>query len=280
MKKKITISIDEKVLKNIDTIIDRIYIRNRSQAIEHLIENSFVREKVAAILATGPSEELKIGNNEYRATTKIRKVSVIERAIKNLRSIGFNKIFIVGEKPVITSIFEQIDSGKKYGIKVNYVQCENPPGSAESLRSLKGEINTTFLIIFGDIIFNKMDIDRLWKHHFRHKGIATLMVSPSSLILGGSKIPIKKSPLEIEGNIVIKAFPKQQKAIKSLEKPEIVFSSIFVAEPEILAYPGDSLENHVFPIIAEKGLLYSYLSNETQFHIHSKEDKGFVTEED
>ena len=96
MKSKINISLDEKVLKNVDSIIDRVYVRNRSQAIEHLIENSFGREKVAAILATGPSKYLKIKGGQYRATAKIGNMSVAELAIKNLRSVGFNKIFIVG----------------------------------------------------------------------------------------------------------------------------------------------------------------------------------------
>ena len=38
MKKRITITVDEKILKNVDSIIDRLYIRNRSQAVEFLIK--------------------------------------------------------------------------------------------------------------------------------------------------------------------------------------------------------------------------------------------------
>jgi NDP-sugar pyrophosphorylase family protein len=272
MKKKITISVSEKVLNNVDKFIDRVYIRNRSQAIEHLIENSFGNERVAVILATGPLENLKIGKDEFRSTVKFGNIPVIEHALNNLRNLGFNKIFIAGERPLTTSIFSLIGDGKRYGLKISYIESENPRGSAESLRNLKGEVNTTFLIIYGDIIFDKNEIDRLWKHHFKHNGIATLMVSPSSLILGGIKKPIKASSIDIQGNSIIRAFPKESKKIKNLEKPELVFSSVFVAEPEILNYTGDSLENDVFPILAEKGNLYSYMGSEKIIHIHTKED--------
>ena len=62
MKKRITITLDEKILKNIDPVIDRIYIRNRSQAIEFLIGKTLGENKTAVVLATGPAKNLKIGN--------------------------------------------------------------------------------------------------------------------------------------------------------------------------------------------------------------------------
>lgn len=276
MKKRITITLDEKILKNVDSVVDRLYIRNRSQAVEFLIEKTLGENKTAVILATGSAEYLRISKNEYRATAKIKDTSVIEIAIKNLRENGFKNIFIVGEQPVLASIFNLIGDGGRYGIKIKFVENQNPRGTAESLRLLKGEIKNTFLVVFGDIIFNKMDIKKLWTHHFKHPAIATLMVTSSPLTLGGSTVPIKKSPLKVEGNTVIKVFPKLIKPIKELRDSVIIFSSVFVAEPEIIEYTGDSLENDVFPKLAEKGFLYSYLSSEEEIHIHSKEDARFI----
>ncbi len=276
VKRKITITIDEKILKNVDAIIDRLYIRNRSQAIEHLVEKTLSEEKKAVILATGPGEFLRIGKNEYRPTAKIQGNTLIEITIRNLKDSGFKEVFIIGEQAVLTAIFQHVGDGIRYGVKIRYIEDINPPGTAASLRLLKGEIKNTFLVIFGDIFIKAADIKRLWKHHFMHKGTATLMVSSSHLILGGSKIPIKKSPLVIEGNSVVKFFPKSQKPIKNLADSSIIFSSAFVAEPEILEYAGHWLENDIFPKLAEKGLLYSYLSSEEYVHIHSKEDIKFA----
>lgn len=276
MKKRITITVDEKILKNADSIIDRLYIKNRSQAIEFLIKKTLGESKIAVILATGPFESLKISKTEYRSTARINNIGVIEIAIKNLRENGFKSIFIVGEQPVLSSIFNLIGDGGRYGVKVKFIEDKNSPGTAASLRLLKGEIKTTFLVVFGDIVFSKMDINRLWNHHFKQPAIATLMVRPSSLTRGGRVIPVKASPLKIEGNTVIKAYQKLKKPLRDLKDSSIIFSSIFIAEPEIMEYKGDWIENDIFPQLAEKEFLYSYLSSEEEIHIHSKEDTKFV----
>ena len=49
-KLKISITINEKTLRDIDSIIDSIYIRNRSQAIEHLVKYALGENKTAVIL--------------------------------------------------------------------------------------------------------------------------------------------------------------------------------------------------------------------------------------
>ncbi len=271
MKEKITISLDRKILKNVDSLVDNVYIRNRSQAVEYLLEKRLYEDKVAVILATGPRKKLQISEKEYRPTAKIGNSTVIELAINNLRQKDFKRIFIVGEQPVLTAIFNLVGDGKRYGVFIRFIEEEKAPGTADSLRLLKDELKGTFLVIFGDIIFNKMDIEKLWKHHFRHNGIATLMVTNSSLIKGGRKTPIKKSPVKVEGNVVINAFHKQKNNSNHDDDP-MVFSSIFVAEPEILHYAGYSLEDDIFPKLAEKSFLYSYVSSEGEIHIHSKED--------
>ena len=275
MKEKVTITIDKKILRNVDAFIDRIYIRNRSQAIEYLLEKRMDENKTAVILATGPSENLRISKDEFRPTAKIGKTTVIELAIKNLRQNNFKKIFIIGEQPVLTSIFNLIGDGRRYGISIRYIDEENSPGTADSLRLLKDELKTTFLVVFSDIIFNKLDIEHLWKHHFKHKGTATLMATNSSLIKGGKIKPVMRSFIRIEGDTVIKAFEKQ-KANKKVPEDSLSFSSLFIAEPEILHYSGSSLENDVFPLLSEKGFLFSYLSSEGEIHIHSKEDISLV----
>ena len=101
------------------------------------------------------------------------------------------------------------------------------------------------------------------------------MVTNSSLIKGGKTKPIKRSFIRIEGDMVIKAFEKQ-KANQKAPEDSLSFSSLFIAEPEILHYSGSSLENDIFPLLSEKGFLYSYLSSEGEIHIHSKDDVSLV----
>lgn len=272
MKKKITISLSEKALKSVDAIVDRIFLRNRSQAIEYLIEKKIGENKVAVILATGPAGALRISKEEYRPTARIANSSVAEMAIENLRENGFKKIYIIGEQPVLTAIFDIVGDGNKFGVKISYLEDRDPPGTAASLRLLKGELKSTFLVVFGDILFSRVDVEKLWKYHFRHHGISTLLVTGSSTTRGGTKVPIKSSILEVEGDKIIKFLTKPTKPYGPRDSG-LVFSCLFVAEPEMFSYSGNWLENDIFPYLAEKGYLYSYMSSEGQIHIHSKEDK-------
>lgn len=259
-KKKISITINEKTLQDVDSIVDNIYIRNRSQAIEHLVKNSLGENKTAAILLGGNEGHLKISKEEYRATAKIKKISVIEMAIKKLRENNFKSIFIVARHNLLTKLFEMLKDGTDYGVKISYIEERSSNGTADSLRLLKGRISTNFLGIYGDIIFGKINIEELWNDHVKQNAVATIMLTTSSK-------PSEKGTVRVEGNKVLTFTQKPKKSDIYL-----VFSPIFVTEPQIFEYSGASLESDVFPELAEKGLLNGHLSSEKEVHIHSKKD--------
>lgn len=260
MKKKISITINEKTLKNIDSIIDNLFIQNRSQAIEYLANIGLGDNKVAVILAGGKENTLKISNTEYRPTAKIKNSSVCELGIKKLRENNFKTIYIIAENKVLTAIFDILKDGSNYGVKINYVEDKKNKGTASSLKLLRGRINSNFLIVYGDIIFSKINIEELWKQHTITKSLATLMLTTSPN-------PNKKGIVKIEGNKIL-AFTQKP------EKTDIYlgFSSIFIADPQILNYEGTSLEIDIFPSLAQKGLLSGHLSSEKEIHIHTKSD--------
>ncbi|MEM2131363.1 MAG: ribbon-helix-helix domain-containing protein, partial [Candidatus Woesearchaeota archaeon] len=120
MKKKISITLNEKTLKEIDSIIDNIYIRNRSQAIELLVNNSLGENKTAVILAGGEEKNIKISEKEYRITANINNSSLIELTIKKLKEYNFKKIFLIAKEKVINSVFSIIQNGQKYGVSIEY----------------------------------------------------------------------------------------------------------------------------------------------------------------
>ena len=264
MKKKISITINEKTLRDVDSIIDHIYIRNRSQAIEHLAKNSLGENKVAVVLLGGNEEHLKISENEYRPLVKIKTSTVIELAVKKLREDNFKNIFIVARHNLLTRIFEVLKDGSDYGVKISYIEEKTANGTADSLKLLKGKINLNFLVVYGDIIFNKINIEELWNDHVKQNSIATIMLTTSSK-------PSEKGTVKVEGNKVLEFVQKPKKSDIYL-----VFSPIFVAEPEIFNYTGSSLESDLFPKLADKGLLYGHLSSEKEVHVHSKKDISVI----
>ena len=122
MKDKISITIDRGTLAQIDSIIDYVYIRNRSQAIEHLVNNSLGGNNTAVILAGGKDNETKLTKNDYRSTLKIKNNSVVELAIKKLRDSGFKNIFVVARAKLLTKIFDILKDGSSFGVKIKYIE--------------------------------------------------------------------------------------------------------------------------------------------------------------
>ena len=259
-KTKISITINEKTLQDIDSIVDNVYIRNRSQAIEHLAKNALGENKTAIILLGGAEEHLKVSKDGYRPTARIGNSAVIELAIKKLRENNFKTIYVVARHNLLTRLFEMLKDGLDYGVKINYIEERHSNGTADSLRLLKGKINANFLVVYGDIIFNKINIDELWSDHIKQSAIATIMLTTSSK-------PSQKGTVRVEGNKVLGFTQKPKKSDIYL-----VFSPIFVADPQIFEYSGHSLEFDVFPELADKGLLNGHLSSEKEVHIHSKKD--------
>ena len=133
-KKKISITINEKTLQDIDSIIDNIYIRNRSQAMEHLIKNALGDNKTAVILLGGNEERIKIRKDEYRPTARIKNSAVIELAIKKLRENNFKTLFIIARHNLLTRLFDMLKDGTDYGVKINYNEEKSSNGTADSLR--------------------------------------------------------------------------------------------------------------------------------------------------
>ena len=259
-KIKISITINEKTLQDIDSIIDNIYIRNRSHAIEHLANNALGENKTAVILLGGNEEHLKISKGEYRPTAKIKNNAVIELGIKKLRENNFKTIYIIARHNLLTKLFEMLKDGIGYGVKINYIEEKSSNGTADSLRLLKGRINNNFLVVYGDIVFGKINIDELWNDHIKQSATTTIMLTTSPK-------PSEKGTVRVEGNKVLTFTQRPKKSDIYL-----VFSPIFVTEPQIFEYSGSSLEFDVFPELAEKGLLNGHLSSEKEMHVHSKKD--------
>lgn len=240
-------------------MIDNVFIRNRSQAIEYLVKNQLGESKTAVILAGGPENTQKIGE-VYRSTIEVEGVPVVERAVKKLKKNGFKELFIVARGKTLTNIFEILKEGSLFGMKIHYCEEKEAKGSADSLRLLKGKIKSNFLVVFGDILFEKVNLEEIWKQHIKQSPVATLMLTTSGK-------PSEKGVVKVEGSKILEFIQKPKKTDIYLS-----FSPVFVAGPEIFEYAGKSLEEDVFPGLASKGLLLGHLSSEKEFHIHSRKD--------
>lgn len=260
MKRKISITVDDKLLKGVDHLVDNLIIRNRSQAIEHLLAKGLNENRIAVILSGGREKDLRISSSEYRITAMLNKRTLVEEAIYKLKEDNFRTIFIVACKKILADVFSLVGDGSSFGVKINYVEDNNPKGSAASLSLLKGKINSDFLVVYGDILFKQINIEELWNDYIGKKPVSTLMLT-------SSPTPSKKGIVKVEGSKILDFMQKPKKS-----DIYIGFSSIFAANPEIFEIYGNSLERNVFPSLAVSGLLNGHISSEKEVHIHNKKD--------
>ncbi len=260
MKRKISATIDENTLRDIDAMIDNIIIRNRSQALEFLAKNALGENKTAVILSGGDESRLKISETEYRITARIGNSTVIERAIKKLRESGFKEIYIIARQKVLTRVFDIVKDGSSYSVRINYVEEKESKGSGDTLSLVRGKIKKNFLAVYGHILFDKVNIEELWNRHLRQNSVATLLLTTVAN-------PKEKGTVIMEGD----------KILDFVQKPRqtdiyLVFSPIFVATPDIFNYCEGRLEYEAFPKLAKLRLLAGHVSSEKEQHIHTVED--------
>ncbi|MDE6852707.1 MAG: nucleotidyltransferase family protein, partial [Lachnospiraceae bacterium] len=119
------------------------------------------------------------GGRIPKPLAKLNGKTMLDWQFEQLKRYGFTDIYLIvgylGEK-----IKEYYGDGKKAGIKISYIQEEEPLGSAGALYYLKEKIGTKdFILLFGDIIFN-IDINKMEIFHKQKGSMSTLFVHPNS----------------------------------------------------------------------------------------------------
>lgn len=266
-KERLTITIEESILKKIDDFIDGEKIRNRSHAIEFLLASVFQKRlRQAVILAAGKGVRWRPLTDELpKALIPIKGRPVLEHIILYLKHFGINQIYVVvghlGEK-----IKEYFQRGERFGVNIIYVEDKYQKGTAPALKATESLIQKeTFLVWYVDEIA-KINLNDFFEFHRRHRSIVTLALS-------SVQDPRDLGIVKLQGAKVKEFIEKPKKRVSSY----IVNVGIFIAEPEIFKYIQNttkSLEKEVFPILAKEEKLFGYLFSEKWFDIGTP--KGYL----
>jgi len=264
MKEKISITLDESVIDEIKNIIDGIYIRNTSQAIEYLLKKTLSGNNKAVFLCGG-GESVRTDSGKMRPCMPFMKSNIITHNIKFLRNNGFSEVIIIARGQNLDEIETALSKEKISGIEIKFVKYietdeEISQGSMDTLRS-GGIVTGTTLFAFGDVVFFNNNIQNFWKTHLLYKGTATLYVQSFVKKSGHAGV------VSMEGNQITSFVQKSGQEFSLIH-----FSAVFIAEPSILDYEGHSLEYDIFPKLAAKKELVGYLSENPIHHFHTDEE--------
>lgn len=103
---------------------------------------------------------------------------VLEHEIECLRDQGFTDL-IITVSHLGSIIMDYFGDGSRFGVQIEYFNEETPLGNAGALFKLREKLDSDFLLLNADAIFD-VDFNRFVDYHKEKGGLVTLFTHPNS----------------------------------------------------------------------------------------------------
>jgi NDP-sugar pyrophosphorylase family protein len=242
-RSRITITLNQNTINQVDLLIDKNKIRNRSHAIEYVL-NQCLQPKIrkAVILAGGQGTKLRPYTYEVpKAMLPVKGKPILEHLINQLKKSGISEIIMctgyLGDK-----IKEHFGTGKSLGVTITYSEEKQPLHTGGALLKVQKYIgNETFLVIHGDIL-TTLSFQELIDFHQKEGRQATVALTTVDS-------PSQFGQLTLRGTKLIHFYQKQPKAeVKSY----LIHTGMYVFETNIFKYFPKNQTNFSLEDVIEK----------------------------
>ena len=252
-RNRLTITLKNDVLKQLDEYIDGARIRNRSHAIEYVLSKYFAPKiRHAVILAGGKGLKMRPFTYEMpKAMIPVAGRPVLEHIIENLRRYDVRDLIIsVGHKG--SKIKQYFGDGSKLGVKITYLdQGKAEVGTAAPILQAKKIIgDNSFLVYYSDVLA-KIDLDDMIDFHLSTSGLMTMALTSVTK-------PSDWGVVRLQGG---KVFSYLEKPDERKDLSHVINAGIYIFEPKIFDYlqKAKRLEKDVFPKLVEQRKLFGYM---------------------
>ncbi|MFC5700639.1 HAD-IIIA family hydrolase [Cohnella faecalis] len=211
----------------------------------------------AVIMAGGKGTRLSEFTKEIpKPLIPIGGKPVLEHQIRLFVRYGIRDILIVtghlGER-----IEQYFEDGASFGAKIEYFREERPLGTAGALAFLKERLTDSFLLVYGDVLFD-MDLERFAAFHRSQGTVGTLTVHPNNH-------PYDSDVLKVNAaGRVERIFRKNEK--RDFDYSNCVNAGVYAFEPELLETIADNakqdLEKDVLAALIGEGRISAYRTTE------------------
>ncbi len=258
-KSRITITLNDELLKNVDGLVDGTKIKNRSHAIESILSEKLAMSKLkkAVILAGGIGIRSNDGKkNISKILSSYEDRLFVDHIFEWLKREGIQEI-IISAGDLSPEIKNYAGDGSKFDLQVSYLSSDR--GTASILKHLVNIVDETFLVINGDVL-SDTNFDEMFDFHKKSGGLCTIgMISV--------KEPSSFGTIKMKGSQIIDFIEKPQ---KGKEESYLINAGIYLMEPEICKITTPdclSLEKDLFPSLARKGRIFGYYLEGKWFHL-------------
>jgi NDP-sugar pyrophosphorylase family protein len=260
MKTRLTITLSESTLTQIDQLIDRKSIRNRSHAIEHLLEKSLQPiVKSAIILSGGPADATQL-----RGLTLLNDKPLIFYTLELLKKSGVEDVVIATNTTtgkeleklltVATSDISPMTLALQALVRsfssFTFAFETTPIGTAGAVKQAAALLpEGPFFVIAGDVLTN-INLHDLAAFHTQNQALVTMAVKPR---------PAEKAydNVFVQGHTVVDFQGSGEHQLVG-----IVNAGIYLFEPAVLnVIPENTfsmLEQDIFPKLARSRKIIAF----------------------
>lgn len=167
MNKMISSKIGHLPIVNIEGICKGIYVKDALISVEKFNDVSVL------LMAGGFGKRLMpLTKSVPKPMLPVNGVPLLERIIEDLKQSGLLdiNISVFYKKEVIKNYF---NNGEKFGVKINYIEEDEPLGTAGCLFYLKKKNLKNLLVLNADI-YSDINYKKLIDHHLKSKAKATM----------------------------------------------------------------------------------------------------------
>ena len=246
-KAKIAISVDNSLLKLIDSKVDGSVIRSRSQAIEYFLKRGLQEQSVSVAVL------LLKGGHQAFALKKIKGTSLLKRQIEFFSKHGIKIVYIVTQHTKNMNLLLDESSNAKINVEIIEKQSK---GNAEALKAVKEKISNSFVAMSGDT-YNDFDLLKMIKKHLDSEKLATMgLMTREKTSSYGTAI--------LDGDLIVD-FQEKPRHYST----NIVNAGIYIFNPEVFELFEDtvSLEKDLFPKLARMKQLVGFFTYGEYMHL-------------
>lgn len=259
---RITITLQDEVLKKIDRYVDGETIRNRSHAIEVLLAKKLKNQIIKKAIVFDKGDKIDYnGQKISKLLLPVNGKTLVEHNIEYLKKYGITDL-IISMGSLDSQLRNFLGDGSKYGIKIVYFVKDLGRGGV--LRQARSLLDETFLMMNGDILLEGIDIRDMYFYHKTHRAEGTILLTTVKDITGLGTV-------EMKGNHIVKFVEKPKVGV---QPSQIINAGVYLLEPSVcsLISPEDfSMEYFVFPALAAEESLYGYMLDGEWHHLHDQE---------
>ncbi|MBI3026539.1 hypothetical protein HYY70_00345 [Candidatus Woesearchaeota archaeon] len=246
-KSKIAISVDNSLLKLIDSKVDGSVMRSRSQAIDYFLKKGLQEQSVntAALLLKGEHQAI--------ALREVNGASLIKQQIEFFSKYGIRTIYIITQHTKNINLILSEISDSKANVQIIEKQAR---GNAEALKGIKDKVSNSFVVMSGDT-YNNFDLLKMIKKHIDSEKLATMgLMTREKTSSYGTAI--------LDGDLVVD-FQEKPKHYST----NIVNAGIYIFNPEVFEiFEKDfSLEKNLFPKLARIKQLVGFFTYGEYIHL-------------